>query len=92
MFRNEELDAIFLCAPPTPAPSELTCEALDAGMHVWLEKPPGMFADEVRNMIQHRKDRVVVVGFKKAFMPATQKNVEVWFGLLRSSQRKRMGP
>ena len=40
MFRNEELDAIFLCAPPRLHP-ELTCEALDAGMHVWSEKPPG---------------------------------------------------
>ena len=87
MFRNEELDAIFLCAPPRLHP-ELTCEALDAGMHVWLEKPPGMFADEVREMIRHRKDRVVVVGFKKAFMPATQKIIEIFtteeYGPLRS--------
>ena len=87
MFQNEELDAIFLCAPPRLHP-ELTCEALDAGMHVWLEKPPGMFADEVREMIRHRKDRVVVVGFKKAFMPATQKIIEIFateeYGPLRS--------
>ena len=57
-------------------------------MHVWLEKPPGMFADEVREMIRHRKDRVVVVGFKKAFMPATQKIIEIFateeYGPLRS--------
>ena len=87
MFQNEELDAIFLCAPPRLHP-ELACEALDAGMHVWMEKPPGMFADEVREMIQHRKDRVVVVGFKKAFMPATQKIIEIFatdeYGPLRS--------
>lgn len=87
MFEKEELDAVFLCAPPRLHP-ELTCEALDAGIHVWLEKPPGMFADEVSEMIAHRKDRVVVVGFKKAFMPATQKIIEIFgteeYGPLRS--------
>ena len=87
MFRNEELDAIFLCVPPRLHP-ELTCQALDAGVHVWLEKPPGMFAREVEEMIRHRKDRVAVVGFKKAFMPATQKIIEVfdseYYGPLRT--------
>ena len=87
MFQNEELDAIFLCVPPRLHP-ELTCEALDAGVHVWLEKPPGMFASEVEEMIRHRKDRVVVVGFKKAFMPATQKIIEIFgtaeYGPLRT--------
>lgn len=87
MLRNETLDAVFLCAPPRLHP-ELTCEALDAGVHVWLEKPPGMFAAEVSEMIRHRNDRVVVVGFKKAFMPATQKIIEIFateeYGVLRS--------
>ncbi len=88
MFRNEELDAIFLCVPPRLHP-ELTCEALDAGVHVWLEKPPGMFASEVKEMIRHRKDKVVVVGFKKAFMPSTQKIIEIFetaaYGPLRTA-------
>ncbi len=87
MFRNEDLDAIFLCVPPRLHP-ELTCQALDAGHHVWLEKPPGMLAREVEEMIQHRKDRVAVVGFKKAFMPATQKIIEIFdsedYGPLRT--------
>ena len=87
MFRNEKLDAIFLCVPPRLHP-KLTCEALDAGVHVWLEKPPGMFASEVEEMIRHRNDRVVVVGFKKAFMPATQKIIEIFdtenYGPLRT--------
>lgn len=87
MLRNETLDAVFLCAPPRLHP-ELTCEALDAGVHVWLEKPPGMFAAEVSEMIRHRNDRVVVVGFKKAFMPATRKIMEIFateeYGALRS--------
>jgi len=87
MYANEDLDAVFLCAPPRLHP-QLTCEALDAGLHVWLEKPPGMRASEVEQMIRHRQDRVVVVGFKKAFMPATQKAIEVFktdgYGPLRT--------
>lgn len=87
MFQNENLDAIFLCVPPRLHP-ELTCEALDAGLHVWLEKPPGMFASEIEEMIRHQKDKVVVVGFKKAFMPATEKIVEIFqtehYGPLRT--------
>jgi len=87
MFQNEDLDAIFLCVPPRLHP-ELTCEALDAGLHVWLEKPPGMFASEIEEMIHHQKDKVVVVGFKKAFMPATEKIVEIFqteqYGPLRT--------
>ncbi len=87
MLRNEDLDAVFLCVPPRLHP-ELTCEALDAGVHVWLEKPPSMFACEVEEMIRHRNDRVVVVGFKKAFMPATQKIIEIFeseeYGPLRT--------
>ena len=87
MFRHEELDAVFLCVPPRLHP-ELTCEALDAGLHVWLEKPPGMFARDVEAMIRHRNDRIVVVGFKKAFMPATLKIIEIFntdvYGPLRT--------
>ena len=56
---------------------ELACEAFDAGCHVWLEKPPGMRASQVEAMIRHRKDRVAVVGYKKAFMPAADKVIEM---------------
>ena len=87
MYANEDLDAVFLCVSPQRHP-ELTCQALDAGLHVWLEKPPALRASEVEEMIHHRRDRVVVVGFKKAFMPATQKIIEIFshaeYGPLRT--------
>ncbi len=35
MYRSEELDAVFLCVSPEMHP-ELACEALDAGLHVWM--------------------------------------------------------
>ncbi|MCH2663420.1 Gfo/Idh/MocA family oxidoreductase [bacterium] len=76
MYRNEELDAVFTVVSPEAHP-DLVCEALDAGMHVWTEKPPAVLASEVETMIAHRGDRQVVVGFKKAFMPATRKVIEL---------------
>jgi predicted dehydrogenase len=72
MYRGESLDGVFICVSPQMHPA-LVCEALDAGLHVWLEKPPAMRAAEIQEMIRHRGDRVVVVGLKKAFMPATAK-------------------
>ena len=76
MYRNEALDAVFLCVSPQMHP-ELACEALDAGVNVWMEKPPAVRAAEVETMIEHRGDCVVVVGFKKAFMPSTRKVIDL---------------
>jgi predicted dehydrogenase len=87
MYRNEKLDAVFLCVSPIHHP-RLACEAFDAGLHVWMEKPPARRASEIEEMIRRRKDRVAVVGFKKAFMPSTLKAIEIFsskeFGPLRS--------
>lgn len=87
MYRRAELDAVFLCVSPILHP-QLACDALDAGLHVWMEKPPARRASEISEIIRHRKDKVAVVGFKKAFMPATQKAIEIFssaqFGPLRS--------
>ena len=77
MYANEDLDAVFLCTPPQTL-SDLTCDAFDAGLNVWLEKPPGLNVSEVKEMIRHRKDKVAVVGFKKAFMPSTEKVIEIF--------------
>ena len=81
------LDAVLVCAGPRQHPA-LTIEALRAGLHVWLEKPPAMRAAEVEEMIAARGDRRCAVGFKKAYMPATRKTVELIgqpeFGALRS--------
>ena len=87
MYENEDLEAVFICVSPQLHP-ELTCQAFDAGLHVWLEKPPAMRASGVQRMIEHRGDRIGVVGFKKAFMPVVDKALEIAasedYGNLRS--------
>jgi predicted dehydrogenase len=87
MYAREDLDAVLLCVGAQVHPL-LACEAFDAGLHVWMEKPPALRASEIEEMIQRRSGRIAVVGYKKAFMPATQKVIEVFsqdrYGPLRT--------
>lgn len=76
MYRQEDLDAVFISTGPQWHPG-LSIEALQAGVHVWVEKPVAMRCTEVEEMIKHRGDKVVVVGMKKAFMPVTEKAIEI---------------
>lgn len=76
MYEKEALDAVFLCVSPKAHPA-LAMEAFEAGLHVWMEKPVGLRVSEVESMINARNDRVCVVGLKKAFMPSTEKAVEI---------------
>ena len=76
MYEKEDLEAVFICVSPERHP-DLVCEAFDAGLHVWVEKPPAIRAEGVERMLEHRKDRICVVGFKKAFMPVVDKALEI---------------
>lgn len=76
MYEKENLDAVFICVSPQAHP-KLAIEALHAGLHVWIEKPAAMRAFEIQEMIDHRKDKIVVTGYKKAFMPVTEKAIEI---------------
>ena len=76
MYGSEKLEAVLISVSPQLHPT-LACEAFDAGLHVWMEKPPAMRTSEVDTLLAHRKDRVAVVGFKKIFMPGAAKAKEV---------------
>jgi predicted dehydrogenase len=76
MYEKEQLDAVILCVSAKLHPS-LTIQAFQAGMHVWMEKPSSLRAHDLEDMIAKRGDRVTVVGFKKAFMPSTDKALEI---------------
>lgn len=72
MYGEEDLEAVLLCVSPELHP-DLAVEAFEAGLHVWLEKPAGVVAADVKRMLDAQGDRVCVVGYKKAFMPAIRK-------------------
>jgi predicted dehydrogenase len=76
MYASEALDAVLLCVSPNAHP-QLTIEAFQAGLHVWMEKPAAVSVSEVDRMLTEQGDRVAVVGYKKAFMPATAKVLEL---------------
>jgi predicted dehydrogenase len=87
MYQEMELDAVLLCVDPRHHP-QLAIEAMEAGLHVWMEKPPAMRASQVQEMLDACGDHVCGVGFKKAYMPSTRKAKELLehpeFGALRS--------
>lgn len=51
-----EVNAVSLCTPPA-CRYELAREAIDAGLHVMLEKPPAASVDEVRDLEQRAQQR-----------------------------------
>jgi predicted dehydrogenase len=76
MLDSHELDAVLVSVSPSKHP-DIVVEALSRGLHVWMEKPPALDVAGVERMLAARGDRVAAVGFKKAFMPVTQKAREI---------------
>ena len=76
MYENEKPDAVFICVSPEKHP-ELVAEALSYGVHVWVEKPLGVRAAQIEELISLRGELTVVVGLKKAFAPAVVKAREI---------------
>ena len=87
MYDREDIDAVFISVSAQLHP-RLIIEALDRGKHVWVEKPVAIRAHEVEEILEHRNNQVVVVGYKKVFSPSSQKTIEIAnspkYGKLRS--------
>jgi predicted dehydrogenase len=79
MLEHEELDAVFIVvgydATGRPLYPRIAVDCLDAGRHVWMEKPPAASCAEIDTMRQaaKRSGKNVVVGLKKMFFPANEK-------------------
>ena len=55
-----EVDAVSLCTPPASR-YELAREAIEAGLHVMLEKPPATSVDEVNDLAERAQRREVTL-------------------------------
>lgn len=83
MLEEEELDAIFVVTGyderGRPLYPGIACDCLEAGAHVWIEKPPASSCEEVETMKRaaEKAGRNVMVGFKKMFFPANEKAKEL---------------
>jgi len=83
MLINEHLDAVFICTGyddrGRPLYPGLSMDCLQAGCHVWIEKPPAANCDDVIRMQDAARaaGKNVVVGMKKMFFPANEKAKEL---------------
>ena len=47
---DDPIDAVFICTPNRYTP-DLVCEALERGLHVFAEKPPGRTVEDVERIL-----------------------------------------
>ena len=69
-----DLDGVSICTPPGPRHSFVR-EALDAGVHVLMEKPPTATISELDDLIAHakRKERVLFATWHSQYNAAVDK-------------------
>ena len=83
MLAHQPLDVVFAVTNYDerghPRYPEIAVDAMDAGAHVWIEKPPAANVEEVQMMLdaERRTGRFVLVGYKKMFFPAIAKAKEI---------------
>lgn len=70
LLANDDLDAVVICHGGSHRDSVIA--ALDAGKHVFVEKPLAWNLREVQEVVEHadRSDRIVQVGYHKLYDPA----------------------
>ncbi len=79
MLAAEDLDAVCIVTGyderGRPLYPVLAKKCLEAGVHVWIEKPPAATSTELKELkrIAEEKNLQMAVGFKKMYMPANQK-------------------
>lgn len=74
MLDDPELDAVVI-ATPVPSHYELARQALQAGKHVLVEKPPAMRAAEMDELVElaAKQNRVLMPGHLLLYHPGVQK-------------------
>ncbi len=70
MLRDGELDAAWVLTNVEHT-VEVAIACMEAGLHVFVEKPPGLYADDTRRMARVARDRrrINMVGFNRRFNP-----------------------
>ena len=70
MFEKEKLDAVFI-AVSRKMHKQICIDAMNAGLHVFVEKAPADNLEEVEESIETNKKtgKILMVGFQKRFAP-----------------------
>ena len=68
MIQNENLDAVFI-QPSIRCVYEITKKCLEASLHTFIEKPPGLTSEQNRELLTIAKQKGVVemVGLQRRF-------------------------
>lgn len=97
MFEEQQLDAVCICAP-SEHHAALALDAIDAGLHVFVEKPIAMtLEDGLRVAARARQAGVkLMVGHVERFNPAVSKLAELvsagCIGRVYRAHATRVGP
>jgi predicted dehydrogenase len=78
MFEQEDLDAAIIVTGPDSHP-QISIDAMKAGLHVFIEKPPANTVKETLDMAEVSREtgKYLMVAFKKRFAPAYIKAKEI---------------
>jgi len=78
ILSNPTVDAVVV-ATPVPTHFELARAALDAGKHVFVEKPPAMLAEEMEELVRlaEERERVLMPGHLLLYHPGVRKLKEL---------------
>lgn len=83
MLANEDLDCVFVVTnydeEGRPRYPRIASDAMRAGCHAWIEKPPAASLAEVEELlaVERETGRFVQVGYKKMFVPTYVKAREI---------------
>jgi len=78
VFSRRDIEAVSICTP-TITHADLALQAINAGMHVLVEKPMTNTIEEAQNLIKAAESKGVhlSVGFVERFNPAVNKAMEI---------------
>lgn len=70
LLTDEDVDIVAIATPPSTHAS-MALEALEAGKHVWVEKPPAMTVEDLQKMLEasQRKGKMVAVDYMLRYNP-----------------------
>ncbi len=83
MLAREDLECVFVVtnydAQGRPRYPRIASDALRAGCHAWIEKPPAASLAEIEELqaVERATGRFVQVGYKKMFVPTYEKAREI---------------
>ena len=71
MLEETDIDAVFAIMRPTQGLTQIACDILNAGKHLFIEKPPAINVEEMKIMVEaaQKSGCYTMVGFNRRHIP-----------------------